>query len=199
MDPVDALVAAIRDIDRDRPLLVALDGRSAAGKSTLAAAVAPLVEAGVIDGDDFYSGGTAAEWDAMSPAEKVDHCIDWRRQRPVLEALSRGETAGWHRYDWETDDGRLEKTLVKCEAAPVIVLDGAYSARPELADLFDLRVLYDAPAELRRRRLIQREGEDHQAAWNARWDEAEQWYFSRVMLPEAFDLVIHDRFGAAPE
>jgi uridine kinase len=186
------LADRIRELTSDRPgpVLVALDGRSAAGKSTLAAEVAPLVGAGVIDGDDFYSGGSAAQWDAMSAAEKVDYCIDWRRQRPVLEALSRGGAASWHPYDWEADDGSLARRPVTSGPAPVTILDGAYSARPELSDLFDLRVLYDAPAELRKRRLIQREGEDYRETWNARWDEAEEWYFSRVMPPEAFDLVI---------
>jgi uridine kinase len=192
MDPVSVLADRIRRIGRDRPgpILIALDGRSAAGKSTLAEAVAPLVGAVVIDGDDFYSGGTAAMWDAMSAAEKANHCVDWRRQRPVLETLARGEAAHWLPYDWEADDGTLEQTPVICEPASVVILDGAYSARPELADLFDLRVLLDAPAGLRRERLIEREGEGYREEWNARWDEAEQWYFGMVMPPESFDLVI---------
>jgi adenylylsulfate kinase-like enzyme len=40
------------------PVLVALDGRSAAGKSTLAQQVAVRTGALVIDGDDFYHGAT---------------------------------------------------------------------------------------------------------------------------------------------
>ncbi|HWL50543.1 MAG TPA: hypothetical protein VNT92_11745 [Acidimicrobiia bacterium] len=192
MDPVSVLAGRIRQIERDRPgpILVALDGRSAAGKSILAAVVAPLVGAVVIDGDDFYSGGSAETWDAMSAAEKADHCMDWRRQRPVLEKLAMGETASWHPYDWEADDGTLEQTPVICEPASVIILDGAYSARPELADLFDLRVLLDARADLRMAQLIEREGEGQRDDWNARWDQAEQWYFSTVMPSESFDLVI---------
>jgi uridine kinase len=192
MDPVSVLAGHIREIDSNRPhpILVALDGRSAAGKSTLAALVAPLVGAVVIDGDGFYSGGSAESWDAMSAEDKVSHCIDWRRQRPVLETLKRGESASWHPYDWEADDGTLEHMPVVCEAAPVIILDGVYSARPELADLFDLLVFLDAPTELRGERLIEREGEGYRQEWNARWDEAERWYFGTVMPPEAFDLVI---------
>lgn len=73
------LVDPIAELSRERltPLLVAIDGRSGAGKSTLAAAV--IVEAAVIDGDDFYSGRSAVKWDGMTPAERVDHCMDWRR------------------------------------------------------------------------------------------------------------------------
>jgi uridine kinase len=192
MDPASVLTRRIRAVAAGRPdpTLVALDGRSAAGKSTLAAVVAPVVGAAVIDGDDFYSGGSAETWDAMSAAEKASHCIDWRRQRPVLETLARGERASWRSYDWQADDGSLADPPVICDPASVIILDGAYSARPELADLFHLRVLLDAPADLRERRLVQREGEDFRVDWNRRWDDAEQWYFAEVMPPEAFDLVL---------
>jgi uridine kinase len=177
-------------IDRSTPLLVGLDGRSAVGKSTLASQVAVDTGGAVIDGDDFYSGGTAAEWDAMTPAQKVAHCIDWRRQRPVLEALCAGKPAFWHPYDWHADDDRLVERPTTCQPAPIVILEGVYSARPELADLLDFRVLYEAPPEMRRDRLVLREGEDFRTDWNDRWGEAEEWYFGRVMPPEAFDLVL---------
>jgi cytidylate kinase len=50
-------------------VLVALDGRSGADKSTLARQVGADLGALVIDGDDFYRGGTDAHWDVLGPAE----------------------------------------------------------------------------------------------------------------------------------
>ncbi|MGI8518644.1 MAG: hypothetical protein ACR2ME_09970, partial [Acidimicrobiia bacterium] len=69
---IGELADLIADSARDSPtpFIVAIDGRSGAGKSTLALALAAQTGATVINGDDFYSGGTAAEWDAMPPAEK---------------------------------------------------------------------------------------------------------------------------------
>jgi uridine kinase len=192
MDPAAALVRAIRDLGRREIVLVAIDGHSAAGKSTLAAQVGTQVGAAVIDGDDFYAGGPAALWDAMSAAEKADHCIDWRRQRPVLETLARGGTATWHPYDWEADEGRLISEVTVCPPASVVILEGVYSARPELADLFHLRVLYDAAADLRRQRWAKREGEGYLDDWARRWSEAEDWYFTHVMTPDRFDLILSD-------
>jgi uridine kinase len=186
------LVDRIAALSRERltPLLVAIDGRSGVGKSTLAVAVSAELAAAVIDGDDFYSGGGAVKWDAMTPAERVDHCIDWRRQLPVLGALCRGEVATWRPYDWEVDDGRLADHLLTCPPRPVVILAGAYSARPQLAHLLDLRVMLDAPDEARRQRLRRREGEHYRAKWEARWALAEEYYFEQVMPPAAFDLVI---------
>jgi uridine kinase len=173
----------------DTPLLVALDGRSGAGKSTLAREVGGLVGALVLDGDDFYRGGTDAFWDALSPAEKVELAIDWERQRSLLVQLGRGEAVSWRPYDWDADDGRLGAPIT-AGPAPVVLLDGAYSARPELAPLLGLRVLLDVARDTRRGRLLRREGERDRAKWEARWGQAEDLYFDVMMPPEAFDLVL---------
>ncbi len=187
-DRIRALQAASK---APAPVLVALDGRSGVGKSTLASQVATEIGAAalVIDGDDFYCGGDDAYWDALGPAEKVDLVIDWRRQRTLLGCLRRGEPATWRPYDWDADDGRLAAEITAGPAG-VVILDGAYSARPELADLFSLRGLLDAPRHVRRARLLQREGAYYRAAWEARWSEAEDYYFERLMPPSAFDLVL---------
>lgn len=197
---VDVVVGRIRrlTVDRAVPLLVAIDGRSGAGKSTLAAAVAGLIGAAVIDGDDFYAGGSASQWDAMTPADRAAHCIDWRRQRPVLETLLRGEAASWRPYDWEADDGRLARDPQVLDPTPVVLLEGAYSARPELADLYGLTVLLEVPAHIRQERVRRREGHDYRAAWEARWASAEEHYFGTVRPSEAFDLVLRGPGGHAP-
>lgn len=194
MTPVEQLVEAVAAGGESfgRPLIVALDGRSGAGKSTLAAEVARRIGAHVIEGDDFYRGGDGASWDAMSAAQKVAHCIDWRRQRPVLESLRQSQAASWLPFDWETFDGQLAAESNSCNPADVIILEGAYSARPELADLVDLRVLLDTDAELRLARLREREGDDYRGEWEGRWSEAEAHYFGVVMRSGEFDLVLRD-------
>lgn len=172
-----------------KPVLVALDGRSGAGKSTLAQQVGAEVAALVIDGDDFYCGGVDGFWDARGAAEKVDLVIDWRRQRALLLQLAPGEAAAWRPYDWDADDGRLGPAIT-AGPAEVVILDGAYSARPQLADLLDLRVLLDVPPRTRRERLLRREGERYREEWEARWAEAEDLSFEELMPPEAFALVL---------
>lgn len=190
---------------RSASLFVAVDGRSGSGKSTLAAVVAELMgsdDSGapvvtVIEGDQFYGGGSANTWDRRSTEEKVAMVIDWPRQRAVLESLRRDGRATWHEFDWDSDDwdadvAPLAPEAVGCEASPVVILEGAYSARPELADLFDLRVLLEVSTEIRRRRLRERDGEAYQADWEQRWAAAEELYFSRIAPPESFDVVLRE-------
>jgi len=158
----------------------------------IAAAIAQEIGAAVIDGDDFYAGGSEADWDARTAEEKVALVIDWRRMRSeAIEPLLGGRVASWHPFDWDAGHG-LAATPIVAESAPVVILDGAYSARPELSDLIDLFVLIEAPDDVRRERLIGREGADYTDDWYTRWDEAETYYFAEVRPPSSFDLIVRN-------
>jgi uridine kinase len=179
-----------------RPMLIAIDGPSGSGKTTLAAAVAAELGAVIVPSDDFFAAGiTAAEWDAFSPRQRADAAIDWRRLRAeALEPLLLGRAASWHPFDFDAGmrpDGTypMAARAVTRDPTSVVVLDGAYSCRPELADLIDLTVLIDVPLDERRRRIALREAASFAAAWHARWDVAEEYYFTRVRPPSSFDLV----------
>jgi uridine kinase len=195
---VDVLTA--RHASLRRAVIVALDGRSGAGKSTLAAALAEAcrtrgVSVTVIGGDDFYAGGTAERWDQRSPAEKADQVIDWHRQHRVLEDLRLRGNASWYPFDWEAPDWNsdrvpLRSTPVSMTSADIVILEGAYSARPELHDVLDILILLNTPPEQRRRQLLQREGDDYRTDWEARWSAAEDHYFGVIMSPHRFDHVL---------
>ncbi len=194
-DPlVERLVAAIerrRWQLGDRPLLVGLDGRSGAGKSTLAAAVVTtLPSVAVIKGDEFYFGGAQEAWDGRTAEEKSSMAIDWRRQLAVVETLGRREVARWHCYDWEKFDGSLVDEPTVTPPADVVVLEGAYSCRPELAERLDLTVLLRLANDARLDRLLARDGQAYRDDWLRRWTEAEDHYFSVVRPAESFDLVL---------
>jgi uridine kinase len=167
--------------------------------------LAEQLNATLIQGDDFYAANiTDAEWQALSPQARAESAIDWRRLRTeALEPLCAGKPARWHPFDFAAgirSDGTyaMSQDVVERQPASVIVLDGAYSTRPELADLIGLSILVDTPLAVRHARLAAREDAEFLAAWHARWDVAEEYYFTFVRPRTAFDLVvtIPDPFGA---
>lgn len=171
---------------RARPIVVAIDGRSGAGKSTLAAALAQTLDAAVVEGDDFYAGGTGLRND--SPASLASACIDWMAQRTVLAALLAGEEACWHPFDWDAFDGSLCPAARQLRPRQVILLEGTYSARPELADLLGLSILVTVSDARREARLLSREG--CIGPWERQWHEAEEHYFRTVMPAARFDIIV---------
>jgi uridine kinase len=185
LEPLAEAIAA-RSKGLGRPLVVALDGRSAVGKTTLAAALGERLEATVIEGDDFYAGGTEVR--SGSPASLVDVCIDWQRQRLALEMLRAGGEASWHAFDWDAFDGRLCAEETVKPSAPIVILEGVYSARPELADLIDIAVMVRTDEGIRESRLLARQ--EHTGPWELQWHAAEDYYFEFVRPLMSFNMLV---------
>ena len=201
------ILAEIRRLTANHriPIAVALDGRSGAGKSTLAGMIEKTTDAVVIPVDDFFAADIPdAGWDARSVEERARDVFDWRRLRvEALEPLLAGRPARWHAFDFEAGarpDGTysMRADTVEREPAAVILLDGAYTAGPQLADLADLMVLVEVPPDERHARLLAREKEEFLDQWHARWDAVEEYYFTRVRPRTSYDLVVTTSRRSAP-
>jgi len=185
---------AIRELQRRTTavIVVALDGRSGAGKSTLAAALAATVDAATVHVDDFYRDIPEADRLELSPAQGVDRYFDWERLRDeALTTLVRRERACFRRFDWVA--GRGLTSSVTLQPRDIVVVEGVYSARPELYDLLDLTVLVETTNEERERRRHQRSrtvSRDDPHTWDARWDAAELLYFEAIRPRSTFDLIV---------
>jgi molybdenum cofactor guanylyltransferase len=178
----------------DRPVVVAIDGPSCAGKSILATAMTLRSRASVLEGDDFYRSTlprlTVVQRAAIPDAAVADAVIDWERLRDqALLPLRAGKSATFQPYDWDADDGRLAppKTV---PAAEVIIFEGVYAARPELAELVDIAVYLGIDPQTRAQRYAERENDPD---WSAFWERGEAYYFSAVRPPASFDLQLDDQ------
>jgi uridine kinase len=182
-------LVAQRSSGRGHPYVVAIDGRSGTGKSTLASALVERLDAAIIDGDGFFTGGVELRTD--DPRSRAAHCIDWRLQREIILTLCAGRTASWLPFDWNAFDGSLSTKQVHVESKPVLILEGVYSARPELSSLIDLRILLSTPEPVRVQRLNRREGGI--GPWERQWHEAEDWYFQHAASDQWFDIIVENQ------
>lgn len=190
----DMLLKAIRKLALQKStVIVAIDGRSGVGKSTISLNIAEHLGGTIINADDFYVGadeGNEANWFKKDPQEKVKTVIDYLRlQRDVLSPLLVGHTAEYHPFDFQAEQG-LAKKIIEVRPAKVILIDGVYSAF-HLRKTIDLSVLIECPDRERRKRLINREGEEFMLDWHAKWDEAENYYFSQLMTRDRFDFILN--------
>ncbi len=180
-----ALTAWLAHAAAHEPYLVAIDGHSAAGKSTLSRAIARAVpRCQVVQGDYFYRVLDPDYRAALTAEEGYDQYFDWQRlEVQVLRPLRQGLPAHYQAYDWDHNVLGAWKT-----AAPegVIVVEGIYSARPELAAYYDAVIYVEAPYE--RRMKVQRERGDA-GAWIERWAAAELYYAQHCAPRERADVV----------
>jgi uridine kinase len=155
------------------------------------------MDAVVVPLDDFFAAHIPDwEWDTRSVAQRAQDVFDWQRLRAqALEPLLASQSARWRPFDFAAGlrpDGTyaLSEQSVERHPAPVIILDGAYSASPAIEDLIDITVLVDVPVAERHRRLAQREDAQFIQRWHAVWDHVERYYFTQVRPDASFDLVV---------
>ncbi len=190
--------AVERSVVLRRPVVVALDGGSGAGKSTIAARLATRAETAIIPLDDFYQTAVPeAKLNDLTAAQKHEIVFDWRRVREdVLFPLRESREARCHEFDFRsglTGAGTygLSSKVKTAQPVSVILLEGAYSASPQLRDLVDIAVLVDVPTEVRHARLKIRDRDSRfLSIWHTIWDEVEAYYFEHVCPPESYDMII---------
>jgi uridine kinase len=162
--------------------IVAVDGHGAAGKSTIAEAVATATGAALVHTDDFFQVPRAPL--AGRPA-LADYYDSRRLRAQALEPLRARLGASFRRFDWERGSG-LDGT-VTVEPSHLILVEGVYSASPELRDLVDRSVFVDTPEQERLRRL---RGRVKPEEWDDQWLLAERAYFGVTRPPSSFDLIV---------
>ena len=175
-----------------RPLLMAVDGGSGAGKSVIADQLSRIVGGTVVHGDDFFRASYPADgWARLTPARRCELVFDWERLRSqAIAPLLAGQDASWHPFDTGSPDGLSTETVLAARA-PIVVLDCIYSSQPAHAEFVDLTILADADPAVRRSRHNLREG-GPDAAWHAIWDPVEDYFFTEVRAAASFDVVIRN-------
>ncbi len=163
---VAGVVAAVREVQASNPVVL-VDGRSGAGKTSLARA---LVAAWPLRGrvqvvalDSVYPG-----WDGLEAGAAI-------ARDDILIPHARGLVGVWQRWDW--DAGEPAEAHAVDPSLPLIV-EGSGILDPRTARLADVRVWLESPLASRRRRALDRDGETYRPHWD-RWAEQEERHLAR--------------------
>lgn len=173
----------------ERPIIIAIDGRSASGKTTLATLISEAVPgSALVHTDDMPSSGN---WSGMS-SRAYRSFFDWTENllKNVLEPAHAGEPVNYWPPAWE-EWGRDEGDVEVPTGCPLLILEGVGSARHELMHIVDRVVWVQADLEQARTRGLARDGGDVKATafWEA-W-MAEEFSFLAEQRPwERADVVV---------
>ncbi|MEX5301768.1 hypothetical protein [Kocuria sabuli] len=176
-NPAGTNLARLLPVPTHRPYLVGIDGRSGAGKTTLAeqlaAVLRPVRDVTLFHLEDLYPG-----WDGLCPGTRT--YVD-----EVLTPLCAGRDAEWSAWDWLTGSpGTPRLTRV----AEVVVLEGVGACSAAARALLDVSVWVELPTALRYDRALSRDGAYYAEHWD-RWAAQEDAYLADDHVWEQVDIL----------
>lgn len=152
---MDAIFEAIDALLLKKPrALVAIDGQSASGKTTLAEEIRGHFGGNTYHMDDFFLPPEKRRAVRLSqPGGNVDY---ERFAEAALAPILAGVPFSYRPFSCKT--GALSSP-VSVRPAKLEVIEGAYSQHPYFCDPYDLKIFLGIDEEIQRARILKRNGE----------------------------------------
>ena len=184
---MDQLTRTVIDLIDERMhsrshLLVAIDGRCASGKTSLAGKLQRHYGCNVIHMDHFFLRPEQRTQERLNtPGENVDH---ERFLEEVLMPLKRGEGFSYCPFDCSVQTLSEPVTIIP---GALTIIEGSYSCHLTLRDHYDLRIFLTVGSKEQMCRITERNGEEKAKMFQNRWIPLEERYFSAFEVAERCD------------
>ena len=178
------LLLPLLDQIRDRmkynaPVVLAIDGFCASGKSTLASRLAKILGARLIHMDDFF----------LPPSKRTPERfaepggnVDYERFYEEVVCHLADDVLTYGVFDCSemavTHDAVLPKT-------PVTIIEGAYALHPKFGDYADIRAFMETDEAEQKRRILMRDGAEMLEMFESRWIPFERKYEAAYGIRES--------------
>ena len=171
------LEKAAQVIREDKVCVIAIDGRAASGKSTMAGQLGEILGAGIVQMDDFF----------LPPARRTEERLTKpggnihyeRFLEEVLPRLSLPQSFSYRRFDCGRMDYGGERTVAE---GRIRIVEGSYSCHPQFGDYADITVFSDVDSREQMRRILARNGETMAEMFRNRWIPMEEAYFEQYSV-----------------
>ncbi len=165
--------------------VIAIDGRAASGKSTMADQLAQILNADIIHMDDFFLPLELRTAERLhTPGGNVHY---ERFCQEVLPHLHSGHPFSYRRFDCEimayNGVRQIGKSLIR-------IVEGSYSLHPTFGNYADITVFSDVEPEKQMRRILHRNGPSMAEMFRNRWIPMEEQYFDAYKVSQNVSLCI---------
>ena len=181
---ISTIIEALGALPKKETLqIIAIDGRCAAGKTSLAAHLQERLHCPVIHMDHFFLRSEQRTKERLAtPGGNVDY---ERFLQEVITPLQTGDTFAYRPFDCKTQS---LTDAVQILPEDYVIVEGSYSCHPALRENYDLKIFLTTDTEEQIHRIQKRNGEAALTAFREKWIPLEEMYFSAFQVAECCDL-----------
>lgn len=168
----------------DRQIIVAIDGRCASGKTTVADEIKKICDCNVIHMDYFFlRPNQRTEKRLSEPGGNVDY---ERVFNEVLTPLEKGESFSYCPYECHRQEFGEP---IHIDFKKINIIEGSYSCHPVLNRFYDLKIFLTIDKNKQAERIKKRNGEEGYVNFKEKWIPLEEKYFSAFNVERDCDMV----------
>jgi len=177
-------------VSNGKNVILAIEGGSASGKTTLSELLSKIYNCNVFHMDDFFLQPFQRTTKRLStPGGNIDSN---RFLDEVLIPLSKKETVCYKKFDCST-----QKMLKPIEIPfkNINIIEGAYSMHPQLSSYYNISVFLEIDKQLQIQRIQKRNAAALQQRFFNEWIPLEKLYFDTFNIIDKCDYVINNIFN----
>ncbi len=180
------LLTKIDTLSEKDSTVIAIEGGSASGKTTLASILTDVYDCATIHADDFF----------LRPEQRTEHRLSEvggnldreRFSEEVVQSLMKKETVIYRPFDCSTQTLGAPVTVPKKK---LTVVEGVYSTHPEFGKYYDLALFLDISSDEQRERITVRNSPGFAERFFYEWIPMENKYFEKTGIKDRCDLILH--------
>ena len=170
-----------------KTILVAIDGKSTGGKTTLGKYLSKIYDSNLYHMDDFFLQGFQRTKERMS---EIGGNVDYERfLKEVITPILEFKEVSYTPFDCSKFTLRYDKTL-HLPHKRLNIIEGSYRQHPYFNNPYSLKIFMDIEDNKQLERLSLRENDDKLAKFIELWIPKENAYFKKYHIQEKSDIVI---------
>lgn len=182
---LDILAQVHQHATEDHIYVIAIDGRAASGKTTMAKQLQNILKAEVIHMDDFFLPLHLRNKERFQiPGSNVHY---ERFQEEVLPYLSLPQSFSYRIFDCSQMDYHGTRQI---HSSKIRIVEGSYSCHPVFGHYAHLTVFSNISSKEQILRIQNRNGKEMAKVFQNKWIPLEEKYFSYYFIPKKSDLIL---------
>lgn len=167
-------------------VIVAIDGNSGAGKSSMAKLISGKYDCNIFHIDDFFLPPNLKTEERL---KEIGGNVDYVRfNDEVISGLKTKEKFEYQKYNCQKQ--QLDDTI-SVNPKRLNIIEGSYSMHPTLIDNYDLKIFLHIDEHSQIERILKRNGPFMLQRFINEWIPKENKYFEKMDIPNKADLVFY--------
>lgn len=183
--PFLPVFSSIDKLKAVQPVRLALEGKSASGKSTLSKVLEKVYDCTVFHMDDFFLQPSQRTKERLS---QTGGNVDYERFiKEVLTPLKNNNTVIYRRFDCGEMKLLSPENITPSE---LCIIEGVYSMHPAFGNYYDISIFLDISSEYQKERILKRNPPFLAKRFFNEWIPMENEYFEKTDIKNRCNICI---------